>query len=379
MLDAALNSMQDAVFISDAAGRFIEINDAFATFHKFSNRQECAKTFGEYPEFLEVYLADGSLAPVPQWAVPRALRGEVASNAEYGLRRKDTGERWIGSYSFGPIRDAQGAIVGSVVVGRDITESKRMGQEIHRLNADLERRVLERTAELQAANGELETFAYAVSHDLRSPLRAMGGFSRALIEDLGPRLDQESRGNLEEIIAASTRMSGLIDGILQLSRVTRGELARQWVDLSALAGQIRRELELGEPERSVVWELEEGLRAWGDGRLLENLLRNLLGNAWKFSAGAHPARICFQAGPRAGWFRVVDNGAGFAMAHAGKLYLPFQRLHRQEEFPGMGIGLATAYRIVQRHGGKLEADSEPGRGASFAFTLPSPQPMEIAP
>jgi len=368
-LAAALDSMQDAVFVSDAEGRFIEINDAFATFHKFRNRAECAMTFGEYPDLLEVFLPDGELAAVSQWAVPRALRGETASCAEYGLRRKDTGECWTGSYSFGPIRDARGAIVGSVVVARDITEAKRMQEEIRLLNTDLEQRVLERTAELRAANAELESFAYAVSHDLRAPLRAMGGFSQALVEDLGPRLEGEERANLEEIIHASTRMAQLIEGILQLSRVTRGELQRQWVDLSALGARIRRELERAEPERRVSWNLEPGLRAWADAPLLETLLRNLLGNAWKFSAHADPARITLGAGPGPGWFSVTDNGAGFHMAHAPKLYQPFQRLHRQEEFPGTGIGLATVFRIIRRHGGRIEAHSEPGLGATFAFTL----------
>ena len=147
-LEAALASMTDAVFISDVQGRFIDFNDAFATFHKFRNKDECAKTFAEYPDILDVFMPDGTLAPLDMWAVPRALRGETVTNAEYTLRRKDTGETWVGSYSFGPIRDKDGAIVGSVVVGRDITELKRAEEELRRSRDELEMRVQERTAEL---------------------------------------------------------------------------------------------------------------------------------------------------------------------------------------------------------------------------------------
>jgi signal transduction histidine kinase len=205
----------------------------------------------------------------------------------------------------------------------------------------------------------------------------MGGFSRALIEDLGPRLEGEERDSLDQIIAASARMANLIDGILQLSRITRGELTREWVDLSALAALIRQELERGEPGRSAVWDLEAGLTAWGDRRLLEALLRNLLGNAWKFASRADPARIALRGLPGGYRFQVADNGAGFDMAYADKLFKPFQRMHRQDEFPGMGIGLATVQRIVGRHGGTLEADAEPGKGARFVFTLPGPEHPEV--
>ncbi|HEX7554471.1 MAG TPA: ATP-binding protein, partial [Geothrix sp.] len=372
-LQAALASMTDAVFISDSEGRFIDFNEAFATFHRFSSKEECARTFAEYPAFLEVYLPDGEVAPVEQWAVPRALRGETATNAEYTLRRKDTGETWVGSYSFAPIRDEDGAIVGSVVAGRDITEQKRIQEEILRLNSGLERRVEERTAELGAANHELEAFCYAVSHDLRAPLRAMSGFTQALVEDHGAIQPPEARTYLDQIVLGSRRMGELIDGLLTLSRSTLGDLRREPVNLSALARSVKAELQQIDPTRRVDWQIDLGLWVQGDPRMLLVALRNLLGNAWKYTAQQPAPRIAFDAIDQEGAriFRVSDNGAGFDMAYAAKLFHPFQRLHRQDEFPGLGIGLATVQRIIHRHGGRITAKSLPGQGATFQFTLPA--------
>lgn len=372
-LQAALASMTDAVFISDAEGQFLDFNEAFATFHRFKGKDECARTFAEYPEILEVFLPGGERAPVAQWAVPRALRGETCANEEYTLRRKDTGETWVGSYSFAPIRDGSGIIIGSVVAGRDITEQKQIQEEIRRLNLGLEQRVAERTAELQAANAELEAFAYAVSHDLRAPLRAMSGFSQALEEDFGTALSHDAKRYLDQIVLASRRMGDLIDGLLVLSRCTRGDLRRESVDLSELAERVRVELERGEPGRRARWRIEAGLQAGGDPRMIEAVFRNLLGNAWKYTAGMDVAEIVFERTAEGGmpFFRVSDNGAGFDMAHAAKLFQPFQRLHRQDEFPGLGIGLATVQRIVHRHGGRILARAQPGRGAEFLFSLPA--------
>ena len=260
-------------------------------------------------------------------------------------------------------------------VDRLVAERRRTEEEIRRLNAGLERRVDERTAELRAANEELDSFAYAVSHDLRAPLRALSGFSQALIEDHGERLEGEARVFLDQITLASRRMGDLIDGLLALSRSTRGELRHDRVDLTALAERILTELARVEPERRVAWQVESGLAARGDARMIEAVTRNLLGNAWKYTA--RKAQSLIRVYPE--WIGaerficVADNGAGFDMAHAGKLFQPFQRLHRQEEFPGVGIGLATASRIVHRHGGVMRAEAAPGEGAKFYFTLPFPE------
>ncbi len=229
-----------------------------------------------------------------------------------------------------------------------------------------------RTAELSAANQELEAFAYAVSHDLRAPLRAMSGFSRILEDDFAAELQPDARKCIEHIATASRNMGELIDGLLVLSRVTRGELKREPVDLSVIAERIRKELEQAEPVRSVSWDIKPGLVVQGDSRMLESVMRNLLGNAWKYTSSTAAPVIRVQAcnHGKESFVSVEDNGAGFDMAYADQLFQPFRRLHRQDEFPGLGIGLATVLRIIHRHGGTLQADAAPGRGASFRFTLP---------
>ncbi len=247
-------------------------------------------------------------------------------------------------------------------------------------NRSLEREIDERrrveaslratTAQLHAANAELDSFAYAVSHDLRAPLRAMTGFSDALREDCGTALDAQAQGHLAEIALAGRHMGELIDGLLRLSRAARGELVRRQVDVSAAAAAILAELRRAEPGRRVGADIAPGLTAWGDARMLELALDNLLSNAWKYSAAAAEPHIAVTGADNT--ICVSDNGAGFDMAHADKLFKPFQRLHRQEEFPGLGIGLSTVNRIVQRHGGAIRAEGAVGRGATFCITLPGP-------
>jgi signal transduction histidine kinase len=253
---------------------------------------------------------------------------------------------------------------------------------------ELEQRVQERTAELLAANQELNPFAYAVSHDLRQPLRAMIGFSQALVEDYGATLPGAAHEFLNHIIQAGRRMGELIDGLLRLSRSTRGELQRDVVDLSALAARILGELAAAEPERRVTWTVAPGLTTRGDERMIEVVLANLLGNAWKYTAKTPQPKIevgTLEYRSNAGMgkgqdsgaapsqpapvFFVRDNGVGFDPKHAARLFQPFQRLHREDEFPGIGIGLATVQRIVHRHGGTIRATAAPGQGATFSFSL----------
>ena len=370
-LEAALASMTDAVFISDAEGRFVHLNDAFAAFHRFPGKEECAKTLAEYPAILDVFLPDGTLAPLEMWAVPRALRGEAATNAEYTLRRRDTGESWVGSYSFSPIRNPDGLIVGSVVVGRDITGRKRVDEELRRLNTELEQRVRDRTAQLEASNKELEAFAYSVSHDLRAPLRGIDGWSLALVEDYGHQLEQRALKYLERVRSETQRMARLIDDLLQLSRISRTQMHRDMVDLSQAAESIAARLQEAHPDRQLEFTIRPRITAFGDARLLEVALTNLLQNAVKFSGPRANAHIQFDAVEREGQtvFTVRDNGVGFDMAYTSNLFGPFQRLHSDSEFPGSGVGLATVQRVIHRHGGRVWAEAEPGHGATFYFTL----------
>jgi len=226
-------------------------------------------------------------------------------------------------------------------------------------------------ASLEAANKELEAFSYSVSHDLRAPLRAIEGFTRSLLNEHAGQLEESGRSLLERALAACHRMRQLIEDLLNLSRLTRGEMHRDAVDLTALSKLVLAELQRNHPERAVRICVAEGLVAQGDARLLRAAMENLLGNAWKFTAKRQPAIIEFGMNRQSDEkvFFVRDNGAGFDMAYAGKLFGAFQRLHSTEEFPGTGVGLATVQRIIRRHGGRIWAEGKVDEGATFHFTL----------
>jgi PAS domain S-box-containing protein len=254
---------------------------------------------------------------------------------------------------------------------RDITEEKRAQEEIRRLNRELEQRVKDRTAQLEATNKELESFAYSVSHDLRAPLRGIDGWSLALLEDFGQQLDPAGREFLERVRSETQRMGLLIDDMLTLSRLTRLELQHERVDLSLLARGIACRMREAQPDRSMDFIIQDGLSTVGDPHLLDIALSNLITNAVKFTGTRTSARIEFA---QTRWedelaFYVRDNGVGFDMAYAGMLFGAFQRLHKYSEFPGTGIGLATAQRVLRRHGGRIWADARPQEGATFYFTI----------
>jgi PAS domain S-box-containing protein len=264
-------------------------------------------------------------------------------------------------------------LVGLMV---DVTDRRTAEDRIRNLNQTLELRVRERTAELQAAIGELQSFSYSVSHDLRAPLRAIDGYCRTLAETCAPCLDETGRGMLERVRANAVHMAELIDGLLTLSRLSRDELRIEDVDLSEMGRSILSELEHADPERIVETRIAPSMRVRGDPRLLRLMLENLLNNAWKFTRGTEGARIEFgldsggtDAGEDRPDFFVRDNGVGFDMRYADKLFRAFERLHGQAEFPGTGIGLATAARILQRHGGGIRVEGVVGKGATFRFTL----------
>jgi signal transduction histidine kinase len=276
---------------------------------------------------------------------------------EYRLRRADGQYRWLLDTGV-PRHQPSGAFAGYIGSCIDITDARIA-------RADLELRVRERTA-------ELESFAYSVSHDLRAPLRGIDGFAHALLDDYGEQLDAVARGYVQRVRDSAHRMGDLIDDLLQLSRVSRGELALARCDISAVARAIVRGLQEREPARHAEIEIPDALVVTADPRLLEIALDNLLGNAWKFTARTAEPRIELASadGGDEVLVTVRDNGAGFDMTYAAKLFQPFQRLHRAEDFPGTGIGLATVDRIVRRHGGRIWATSVPGSGAAFHIALP---------
>ena len=308
-------------------------------------------------------------------AVARAHdpQGSGLFDVEHRIVRRDGQTRWLRTRAQTFFAADGGAshpvrTVGAVL---DITERKEAEQSLRGLTTELEARVRERTAELEAANQELEAFAYSVSHDLRAPLRAIDGFSRVLVEDHGARLDAEARDHLERVRKAVQRMGNLIDDLLKLARVSRAEMRPDAVDLTQLATEVVAELRGAAPTRQVEVSIAPGLRAHGDRQLLQVVLYNLIENAWKYTGKTVDAVIELGAARENDEtvYYVHDNGAGFDMQYAGKLFGAFQRLHSEREFPGTGVGLATVARIIHRHGGRVWAASEPGKGATFFFTV----------
>lgn len=251
-----------------------------------------------------------------------------------------------------------------------IAEERR---RLARANSSLEQRVLERTRELEDANREYESFAYAISHDLRAPLRSVNGFAQILADDYGEQLDRQARDYLDRIRNSALKMAELIDDLLTLSRVNRAEISRVSFDISHVCNEVVKELRAEDPSRKVDVQVRPAMMVQGDPHLIRDALANLVGNAWKFTARTPDARIRFHCREENGEtvYLVEDNGAGFDMEYVDKLFIPFQRLHHERDFPGTGIGLSTVQRIIYRHGGSIRAEGKTGQGATFFFTLGS--------
>lgn len=284
--------------------------------------------------------------------------------------RKD-GTEFPVDISLSPSEDGENSTILAI---RDVSERLRSEQALR-----------EAKIAAEAARNELEAFSYSVAHDLRAPLRSMRGFSEILLEDQANTLSPKGRDYLKRIVAASDRMGQIIDALLRLARLSRAELHFTAVDLSALCESIAAQLRQSQPERAVEFSIEPGLNAMADMPMLRTALENLMANAWKFTREKQPAKIEFKSLDQDGetLYILRDNGAGFDLARAQKLFTPFQRLHSANEFPGTGIGLATVYRIIQRHGGRIWAESAVDAGASFFFTLPAnvhePEPNTASP
>ncbi len=357
---------RDGLVVVDAQGRILDANAAFCRMLGYTQEELQAKEdfYAITPERWRAWEREEI------WE-KRLLRDGYSGVYEKEYIRKDGTVFPVELQSYA-VRNERGAVAYLWGVARDITERKAAEAEIRDLTADLEGRVRDRTAELEAANVELDAFAYSVSHDLRAPLRAMAGFSQALLADHGDQLDPQGRTYLERIRTNAARMGGLIDDLMGLAHASRQTLHVTDVDLSRLAGQVVDELRSEAPNRPVEVHVAPDLTARGDPHLVRILLTNLLENAWKFTGSVEAARIeVGSAGTEDGRevFFVRDSGVGFDPAYAAKLFKPFQRLHGRDEFPGSGVGLATVTRVAARHGGRVWAEGARGRGATFYFTL----------
>jgi len=358
-------SSPDSITLVGLDGIVLDCNDATVEIGGLPKEQMIDQPFTELG-----VLDRGDMAKHVE-LLSRLASGEPVGPLEIKAIRGDGESHWL--EVFPVLLKKEGRAYAIQVISRDVTERVQAGLEILRLNQELEGRVAQRTAQLEAANEQAEAFAYSVSHDLRAPLRAIDGFSLALLEDYGDRLDSGGRGHLRRVRAASQRMGQLIDDLLKLSRLTRDEMRHEAVDLSALTREIATELQQVQPGRRVEFVITPGLVTTGDARLLRVVLANLLGNAWKFTAKRSQARIEFglvEVEGQPAYF-VRDDGVGFDMTYASKLFGAFQRLHTATEFEGNGIGLATVRRVVQRHGGRVWATGTVDKGATFYFTLAS--------
>jgi len=353
LLQMLLDYMPDHIYFKDAQSRFIR------------NSRSQARALGLRDPAEAIGKSDFDFFPHAQLSYEKEQEiirsGQPLVDQEERVVWPDGRETWVLTNKV-PLLDQAGQIIGTFGISRDITERKRAEAAVQKAKLELE-----------AANKELEAFSYSVSHDLRSPLRSIDGFSQALLEDYADQLPAEGQNYLKRVRAAAQRMAELIDDLLNLSKVTRAPMKLVPVDLSQLAERIAAELQRSQPERQVNFNITPNMKARGDLSLIQAALENLLNNAWKYSSKRDWAQIDFGSKYENGEtvYFIRDNGAGFDMAYAGKLFGAFQRLHAMTEFPGTGIGLATVQRIIHRHGGHISAEGAVDQGATFFFTLPA--------
>jgi PAS domain S-box-containing protein len=353
-LDSIVENLPNMIFVKEAGElRFARINRAGESLLGLDRAELLGKSdFDFFPREQAEFFRERDRECL--------ARGVVVDVTEEPIQTA-SGERWLHTKKV-PIVDEHGAPAHLLGISEDVTERRKAAAALQAAKDAAE-----------GANRELEAFSYSVAHDLRAPLRAISGFSTALLEDAADRLDGESRRHLDRIVAGAERMAQLIDALLALSRLNRAPLRSDSVDLSSVARTVAEQLASAEPSRSVEFTAQEGLMTQGDARLLRALLENLLGNAWKFTRKRPAARVELgreETPDGAAVYYVRDNGAGFDMALADRLFGPFQRLHKDTDFEGTGIGLATVQRIVRRHGGKVWAEGKVGEGATIRFTLP---------
>lgn len=369
MLQLVLDAIPVRLFWKDREARYLGCNRRFA---QDAGYDTPAAIIGK-DDFSLAWRAQAEHYRADDFQVMRS--GEAKLNYEEPQTPLEGEPLWLRTSKV-PMRNTQGEVIGVLGVYEDITAAKAAQEALNRLNEELELRVRQRTAQLEAANAGLEAFTYSVSHDLRAPLRALDGFSQALLEDYAGQFDAEGQLYLQRLRAASQRMGKLIDDLLHLSRVTRAEMTLAPVKLSEMVREIATALQESQPERQVTFTIAPDVVVIADPGLLRIAMENLLNNAWKYTSKHAQACIEFgtqQQGHETVYF-VRDDGAGFDMAFADKLFGAFQRLHQMTEFEGTGIGLATVWRIIQRHGGKVWAEGAIERGATFFFSLPQSLP-----
>ncbi len=371
-LSAVFDHMTDGLVLCTPDGVLADWNPAALRMHGFASPEDARMDLAQAERLFEIRTLAGDKVPTASWPLPRTLAGESLAQHEVRVSRRDQGWSKVFSYSTARVSDADGTVRLVIVQVVDVSARRAAEDEVARLNAELELRVAERTADLQAAVQELEAFSYSVSHDLRAPLRAIDGFSQALIEEHAAALPGEGRRYLGIIRQTAQRMGRLIDDLLGFARLSRQALVRRPVDHEQL---VRSAWDMLAPQRDgqqILFSIRPLPAGEGDPALLRQVWINLLSNAIKYSRQRDPAVIevgCAAGVGGAPEYYVRDNGAGFDMRYAHKLFGVFERLHRSEEFEGTGVGLAIVQRIVQRHGGSVRAVGEPGRGASFHFTL----------
>lgn len=362
--EAIFNAISDVVVYSDLQRRVVLTNPAMQKIFGYSNEE----VIGQKTEMLYANKRDYEQQGKRQFNVSSDIN---YATYEVRYRRKD-GSTFIGETFGSKIFDNNGKAIAFIGLIRDVSERKKVEQELLRHRDHLEELVTERTIELSNLNNELEAFSYSVSHDLRAPLRAINGFSSLLYDEYKQLLNNEANDYLERIIKASIKMERLIDDLLQISRVSRADLHKETIDLSSMAEEILTTLRSEDTERRVTWNIQNNMTARGDKTLVYAMLQNLLDNAWKYTAHNPDASIRFYkttVNGTTGIFCIEDNGTGFDMQYREKIFQPFQRLHTDKDFEGTGIGLATVNRVIHRHAGKIWAESIPNKGSCFYFRL----------
>jgi PAS domain S-box-containing protein len=369
MLQSVLDSIDEGVVAADENGKFILWNAA-ATRIVGMGAEKVAP--GEWNRHYGVYLPD-TITPLPDEQNPlsRAIQGEVRTTEVFIRNLELEQGAWL-EIAGGPLKGRDGSARGGVVAFRDITQKKAAELEILKLNESLEERIVQRTAQLEASNHELEAFSYSVSHDLRSPLRHIASYSRILVSDFGPVMPLEARGHLEHIESAVSRMGLLIDALLKMAVLHKRSLRLVHSELNPVVDEVIAMLGPEFQGRAVEWRIAKLPALTCDPVLMAQVFQNLIGNALKYSRGRAPAVIevgSIELPDKPPIIFVRDNGAGFNMEYAEKLFGVFQRFHSQSEFEGTGVGLATVHRIIRKHGGMIWAEAESDHGATFYFSL----------